>query len=207
MSVWAAVEDHFPGDEAVGRWLQANDPGGEPVIEFVRNVGSTPAAIVTMALFVAVLLTLDLSGRVPGMRRAALVVSLMALGFVLQGFLKEVVDRPRTSVEFLDPRAGFGSASYPSGHSMSSVLASAIGLWLALRLAWPRALWGWSLRGALALWSLGVGLLSPWVAVTAGVHWPSDALGGIVWALIVLIPGFVILGRWRAEGLRSPRSP
>ena len=188
ISVWASIDDHFPGDVAVGLWLQAHDPGSEALIGFVRDVGSTPAGMVAVALFVAVLLARRQNG-------LAFVIGLMALGFLLQGLLKEVVDRPRTSVQFLDQRAGFGSQSFPSGHAMSSVLACGIALWLTLRMAWSQRWWGWLLRAGVAVWSVGVGLLSPWVAVTAGVHWPSDALGGTIWALIVLIPGVLALER------------
>ncbi len=194
MAIWASIDDHFPGDIATGRWLQDHSPGGQSVIDFVRDVGSTLAALVTVAIVCA---ALYLSGR----RRMALVAALIVGGFVFQALLKEVVDRPRTSVDFLEQRAGFDSPSFPSGHTMSSVLVGGLLVYLAVRVHAPSFL-----RAPIAAWGLGLGFLSPWIAVSGGVHWPSDALGGAAWAWAFLIPIGVLMEAARRADAGDERS-
>ncbi len=191
MAIWASTADHFPADIAVGRWIQEKDVAGQEVIDVVREFGSPLAGFVAILLVVAVL----------GVRRQpwmAVAAASFLLGFVLQVVLKDVVDRPRTSVFFLEQRTGFGDESYPSGHAMSDVLAGGLVLYLSVRIAAP--VW---LRGVPAVWALGVVLLNPRVAVTGGVHWPSDALGGLVWGLIIVIPGLLLLERARKRDVKA----
>lgn len=193
MAVWAAQADHFPGDVAVGRWIQAHDVPGPDVRDFVRDVGSSVAGVVTVALAITAL-TLT--------RRWGLALGSVPLfgGFVLQEHLKELVGRPRTSIDYLEQRNDFTSLSFPSGHAMSSVLACGLLLYLCWRV--PAPLW---LRLPIAGWALGLLLLSPWVSVSAGVHWPSDVLGGLVWGLVVLLPVLWLLERLQPLPRRIPR--
>lgn len=183
MTVWAAIDDRWPADVAVARWIQAHDPGGQPLIDFVRDVGSTVAALVTVVVLAGALAA---SGR----RRPAGVVLALALAFALQGGLKEIVGRPRPTPDLIELRAGFDSLSFPSGHAMSSVIAGGLTLYLAGRLPLR-----WWLRLPAAVWGLGVMVLNPWVAVSSGVHWPSDALGGVLWAVVALFPAIWALER------------
>ena len=115
----------------------------------------------------------------------------MLLGLLLQTGLKEAVDRPRTSVLFLEQLVEFDSASFPSGHAMSSVIAGSLVFYVAFALRPGPA------TGPLALWGVAACFLNPWVSVASGVHWPSDALGGTVWGLVVAIPGVLLLERAR----------
>ena len=188
MSAWAAQADRFPADVAVGRWVQANDVPGRDLGRFLRDVGSTPASLATAALVVVALLAL----RRP---RAALLSAVILPAFVLQTLLKVAVDRPRTSPDFLDLHASFTSTSFPSGHVMSSTLAGVMLLYLCWRI--PGPLW---LRLPVATWGLGVFVLQPWAAVSLGVHWPSDVLGGWVWAALVLIPVLYTIERLAIPG-------
>lgn len=187
LAVWAAQADHFPGDVAVGRWIQAHDvPGGE-VRDFVRDVGSSVAGVVTVALAITALALT---------RRWGLALGSLPLfgGFALAWVLKKLVARPRTSIDYLVQKGAFDSLSFPSGHVLSSTLAGGLLLYLCWRVPAP-----WWLRLPIALWALGVLLLSPWVAVSAGVHWPSDALGGVVWGLGALLPVLWLLERLRPD--------
>ncbi len=199
MAIWASANDHFPADVTVGHWLQDNSPGGQSVIDFVRDVGSSIAAIVTILV---VSVGLFVSGR----RRMAAVAVAVLGGIVFQAILKELVDRPRTSVLFLEQRAGFDSPSFPSGHTMSSTLMGSLLLYVAIRSQAPLPF-----RAPLAIWGLGVGFLSPWIAVAGGVHWPSDALGAVVWSWVGLLPLGVLMEaarRWdgRDGTLPPPRT-
>lgn len=190
MAVWAAQADHFPGDVAVGRWIQAHDVPGRDVMNFVRDVGSSVAGVVTVALAITALALT---------RRWGLAIGSLTLfgGFALGWALKKIVARPRTSIDYLVQRGSFDSLGFPSGHVMSSTLAGGLLLYLCWRVPAP-----WWLRLPVAVWALGVLLLSPWVSVSAGVHWPSDVLGSLGWALVVLLPVLWLLERLRPHDPR-----
>lgn len=123
LSIWSSLEDRLPADVEVGRWTQNNDPAGGDVGDFILEVGSTPAAWVTIGL-VAVALAIPALTGVLLRRRNHLAVAVVALalllGLALQTVVKEIVDRPRSAPLFLAQRAGFDSPSFLSGHAMSS---------------------------------------------------------------------------------------
>ena len=191
MAVWASIDDHFPADITVGRWMQANDVAGQDVLSFMRDIGSGIAAVITILVIATLLAVLR--------RRRLSAASLMfVLGLVLIALLKEAVDRPRTSVLFLEQYASFDSPSFPSGHVMSSLIVEALVFFVALRV-----LRQWWLRAPLAIWAVAIGAFEPWVSVATGVHWPSDVLGGMVWAAVVIIPGWALLERARTADARA----
>lgn len=190
LAVWASQADRFPGDVDVGRWIQDHDPFGQWAIDGFRDVGSTVAALVTILLAAA---ALAWSGR-PRMAAAA---ATLILGLALQALLKDLVDRPRTSVLFLEQRAGYDSLSFPSGHAMSSVLAGGLVVYLAWRLRLPATMPTRAGRAVAGGWGVVVALLASWVSVTGGVHWPSDVAGGVVWAVVCLVPVIALLERAR----------
>lgn len=194
MAVWASIDDHFPADVAVGRWMQANDIAGQSVLSFMRDIGSGIAAVATVLVMTAVL-------AVSGRRRVAAVSVAFILGLVVITLLKEVVDRPRTSVLFLEQRETFDSLSFPSGHVMGSLIVETLVLYVAVRVVR-----GWWLRAPLALWAIAVAAFEPWVSVATGVHWPSDVLGGLVWGSVVIIPGWYLLERARMADARAAPS-
>lgn len=197
LSAWAAADDHLPGDVTVGHWIQAHDPLGQDGIDFFRDVGSTQAAAVTILLVIVALL---LARR----RRMALAAGALLLGLVLQWLLKELIDRPRTSILVLDQRTGFDSPSFPSGHAMSSVIVGTLLIWIAVR---PATALPWPLRLLPGLWGLMLAIISPWISVASGVHWPSDSLGGVAWALAVLLPGLWALETARRRDAARPPVP
>ena len=188
LAAWAGVADRLPGDLGLGQWMQAHDPFGRDALDFLRDVGSSLSALVTILL-------LSIAAWLAGWRWTAAASLAFLLGLLLEMVLKEVVDRPRPTAELLEPLVGFRSSSFPSGHVMSTLLAGALVLWLIRRSAGP----GW-LRALPAVWAGGLIVLQPWVSVAGGVHWPSDVLGGLVWGLVVVIPGVWLLDRaWGRE--------
>ena len=58
LAVWASIDDHFPADIALGRWMQDNDAAGQEVLDFVRDVGSGLASTATVLVMVALLAVL-----------------------------------------------------------------------------------------------------------------------------------------------------
>ena len=117
------------------------------------------------------------------------ILASLAVGTLLIGALKDVLDRPRPGAEFLTP----GGGSFPSGHVGNTIL-NATAIWLL-----------WTGRGA-RLWPRPLGWLV--ITVVFGIvaaarvygrrHWPSDAaaalaIAGAYAALAMLHPD----PRWR----------
>ena len=110
-------------------------------------------------------------------RRAGGLMALAAVGSLLDGLIKVSVGRHRPTPDLLlilNPASGY---SFPSGHAvfftwLYFMLAVAISPRLAPR--WRAPLW--SLAAALVCFAcLG--------RVYAGVHWPTDVIGGFLLAL------------------------
>jgi undecaprenyl-diphosphatase len=177
LSVLAGLHSRLPGDLDIAEWVQGSLFPGMGVSRLVRAVGSTEVVLATGGV-VAVVLWLM------GWRHQAV---LLALGLVvlpfLQHGLKQVVDRPRPTPDLVELRAGFSSPSFPSGHVMSAALLYGLLLYLSLRIALPSVL-----RLALIGWCAFMLVVSGPANVYVGVHWPSDVVGGYVWAAVLLLP-------------------
>ncbi len=183
LAIWAGVSDRFPGDLAVGEWMQAHDPLGHAGVRFLRSAGETPLVLAQCLLA---------SGWCLAWRRRWLALASLSStgGLALSWSLKRIVGRPRTSVEYLEQITGFDSLSFPSGHAMGNTIVGILLVYLAMRGPGPR--WVRMIGGG---WGAAMLVLQPWAAVAAGVHWPSDVIGGVVWALVWMIPSVHLL-RW-----------
>jgi undecaprenyl-diphosphatase len=179
LSVLAALHSRLPADLAISEWVQDSLFPGMGVSDLVRLVGDTQVVLAAGGLAAVVLWIL-------GRRREAV---LLALGLILLALLqtgiKQIVDRPRPTEDLVDLRAGYTSPSFPSGHVMSGTLLYGFLLYLLVR------------DGAFLLvkvlggaWCLFAILLAAPANVYVGVHWPSDTLGGYLWALVLLVPLF-----------------
>ncbi len=108
------------------------------------------------------------------------VARLVFWGGVVCGLLRlplmSLADRMRPSnYEWAFPMEEvFGRSSFPSGHTSTSFAIGFV-LWLAWR-GTAREKWAW----LVLLWALGVGV----ARIYAGVHYPSDVLGGACWGAI-----------------------
>lgn len=175
LSLLAATNDRLPGD----LWLvrQAQDLPGwfEDVAKGVRNVTSTQTVLVLG--FLLGLVVLWRGERALG---AVCLAAIIALP-VVQAGIKNVVDRPRPSTALVDRRDTFTSESFPSGHTMSGAVLLILIAMTVWSLAPGRAL-RWSAVGAGA----AVLLLSMVGDLYLGVHWPSDVLGGLLWAAALI---------------------
>ena len=146
--------------------------GGFPVEALLAGVmvfGTLPG-VVAVAVGVALL--------VKPWQPAVGVLAAGVAGWVVSGWLKDVVDRGRP-VEFLDPRtldisggyAAITGAGYPSGHTtVAFAIATVVAPWVAARSRWV-----------------------PWVvAATVGIarisvaaHFPLDVVGGAALGMLI----------------------
>lgn len=183
LSFAAARNDRLPGDLWLGERLQELPGGFETPAEVTRALTTT---WVTVVIGTFVVTAFDFTAR----RRAWLVFSLMLLVLpFLQAAIKNIVDRPRPDPALIQHRAGFTSESFPSGHAMSGTALFLLIAWLvAGRL---------SRRGKVVTWALcAFGCLLNGVAnVYEGVHWPSDVVGGYLWAAVLMLAAILIAER------------
>ena len=186
LSVLTAQHDTLPGDAGIMAWAQDRTFPGETLSDIVRGVTTTEVVLATGAI-IAVLLW------VTGRRWEA---GLLMLGLVLlpllQGGLKELVDRSRPAEPLVELRAGFSSESYPAGHVMSPAFLYGFLLYLAVRRSMPRIL-----NYAVGIGAGVIVVLAGPPNVWLGVHWPSDVLGGWAWGFA--LAGLVALAVERAR--------
>ncbi len=107
-----------------------------------------------------------------------------ALSVILaRGILVELIRffsfRPRPSLILeLSPLIEKLSPSFPSGHA-SLFFALAVALWFFNKK------WG--------LWFAGISFIMSLARISAGTHWPSDILGGVLVGMLASILVFVLL--------------
>lgn len=180
LSVLASQHDNLPGDQRIMSWAQDRAFPGQTFSDLVREI-TTTEVVLALGAVIAVLLW------VAGYRWEA---GLLACGLVLlplvQGGLKEIVDRPRPEEPMAELRAGFSSESFPAGHVMGPAFLYGFLLYLAVTktMASPLA---WPLGICSALIIVLAGPPNVWL----GVHWPSDVLGGWAWGLV--LAGLLVL--------------
>lgn len=195
-AAWTAP--YFPGDVVLARAVQAADrPALDALFRAINWAGggiAVPAFTVLAAIAFLLLRRLDL---------LAGFLLLQALRPV-STLLKWLTGRPRPAAELVTvTEYHAGNRSFPSGHVMTSVLLYGA---LALLVEWtplPRAA-----RRAVQVVALAVVLLMGPARVYVGAHWPSDALGGYLWGVLILI-GVVhaipwCRARWHAYRTERP---
>ena len=186
LSVLAAQHDTLPGDARIIAWAQDRAFPGETLSDIVRGVTTTEVVLATGAI---IALLLWATGR---RWEAGLLALGLALLPLLQGGLKELVDRPRPAEPIVTLRAGFSSESYPAGHVMSAAYLYGFLLYLAVRRSMPRIL--------NYVVGIGAGAMVVFAGppnVWLGVHWPSDVLGGWAWGFA--LAGLLALALERAR--------
>lgn len=177
-------------------WLHdriANDGWEESVLRAVSFTGKPVFLAVAVGLPVLWLLH-------SGARRLALFLVVVSIGGgLVDTVVKVAVGRPRPV--FDEPIASAFGRSFPSGHSMSSLVCYGALLVVFLPLVAPRAR-RWCIA-ATAVWVLAVGVSR----LALGVHFVSDVLGGYVLGAAWLVGSVATFEVWRAERGRRPTRP
>ena len=187
LSTAAATKSRMPGDLSAARNVQAWSFPGEPLANLVRALTSTEVVLGLGVAFV-------IAAWVGDWRRPALVLAVgLVLLVLLQTGLKELVDRPRPGTDLIDIRASFQSESFPSGHVLSGTYLYGFLAWAGVGASLPTAA-----RATIPGLALLFLALSGLANIYLGGHWPSDVIGGYLWAFVLLIP---------AAGYAFPRVP
>ena len=179
-------------DGAIRDWVIAHRNGLlTEVMVNASRFGSTPSLIV-IALAAAALLAWR------GRRGDSLLVVGASAGvFVLGPLLKLAFERPRPPVD--QHLVRIDSWSFPSGHSLNSIVVLGLLTVLAVR-ARPGRLY----RALVLALGAFLVLLVGFSRVYLGVHWPSDVLAGwlfgAVWLTVCLVITRLTRGNTRSSG-------
>ena len=175
LASFAAAFDYFPGDRGLTEAIQRGDARAwREALDWASRLSEWPGMVIVGFVAAAILWLLA--------HRSEAVWLLATLALTqLNGAVKLAVDRPRPSPELVDVREVATGLSFPSGHTMTAVL-----LYGFLFYAAGQALPDRRLRYPAQALCVIIAVLTGLQRVEAGVHWPSDVLGGALFAGLIL---------------------
>jgi len=175
LASFAAAFDYFPGDRGLTEAIQRGDARAwREALDWASRLSEWPGMVIVGFVAAALLWLL--------VHRSEAVWLLATLALTqLNGAVKLAVDRPRPSPELVDVREVATGLSFPSGHTMTAVL-----LYGFLFYAAGQAFRDRRLRHPVQALCVIIAVLTGLQRVDAGVHWPSDVLGGALLAGLIL---------------------
>ena len=175
MAGFAAATDYFPADLWLSHRLQDADAHAlSEALDWASRLAEMPLVVaVGLASALGLALLASRSGAI--WLVAALIVSLSNRG------VKFLVDRPRPADDLVEVSEKTASAAFPSGHVTAAVLVYGFIFYLAGLLIPVRLL-----RFLVQASCLVIIVLTALQRVYAGVHWPSDVLGGLLFGGLLL---------------------
>jgi undecaprenyl-diphosphatase len=175
LASFAAAFDYFPGDGGLTEGIQSVDGRAwREALDWASRLSEWPGMLIVGFAGAAILWLLAHRSE------AVWLLATMALT-QLNGAVKLAVDRPRPSPELVDVREVASGLSFPSGHAVTTVL-----LYGFLFYAAGQALSDRRLRYPVQALCVIIAVLTGLQRVEAGVHWPSDVLGGALFAGLML---------------------
>jgi membrane-associated phospholipid phosphatase len=174
LASFAAAFDYFPGDRWLTEVIQRGDAHAwREALDWASHLSEWPGAFIVGCVAAAGLWLVR--------HRSEAVWLVGAFLSQLNAAVKLAVDRPRPSPELVDVREVATGLSFPSGHAMTTVL-----LYSFLFYAAGQALADRRLRYPAQALCVIIAVLTGLQRVEAGVHWPSDVLGGALFAGLIL---------------------
>jgi undecaprenyl-diphosphatase len=183
-------------DTAAARSLHHAVEGHPTLIAFLK--GLTFVGTPLWFFLIVALAVVFLWRRGRGRLIAYLVVTSLA-GGAIDSVVKILVDRPRPSLE--NPILTAHGKSFPSGHSMSSVIVYGA-LLLTFMPAIPKRYRPWTI-GATVFLVMSIGFSR----LALGVHYLTDVVGGYVLGAAWLAASTAAFSIWRRERGRKPVEP
>lgn len=107
------------------------------------------------------------------------------VNWILNEVLKNIIQRPRPEILRLIPETSY---SFPSGHTLASLSVCGILIYLILRSGLNR-----TIKIILTVFLTVFPILVGASRIYLGVHYASDVLGGILFALILLLMEIIII--------------
>ncbi len=165
LAVWARFASPAPWEPPLMTAIALQPGFAGDVVGAINTLGNPPLwAFVIGLAGLATALARGLAG-------AALVVVSFASDLVAF-IVKLLVERERPETAVVEQFLGIDSFAYPSGHVVRAVALAAVLAWLFVPARWRlRAAVGGALIAALVM---------GYARVSLGVHWPTDALGGLL---------------------------
>jgi membrane-associated phospholipid phosphatase len=135
----------------------------------------------------------------------AVLIALTYVPRLANDFVKDLVGEPRPDANLVYVGYPHDSLSFPSGHVVGITLVFVLAFVFAPRMS-GSALVVAAIRIFYVVVVATVGLARVWL----GAHWPSDVLGGYIYAVLFLIPALMwvhsrAVGAQHAELLRAAR--
>jgi membrane-associated phospholipid phosphatase len=165
LTVWARYLSPAPWEPDVLRAVALADDLPSTVWRAVNRLGDLLVWAIVVSATSAVMLVLRGAA-------AAVLVMLSLASDAAGGVIKLLVERDRPPGAVVDHLIGVDSFAFPSGHVLRAVALVAV---VAFVLVAPRYRLAVALAGAVA-----AGALMGYARVALGVHWPTDALGGLL---------------------------
>jgi undecaprenyl-diphosphatase len=179
---WAVATGRTAASDQAGMlfWRSAdlNPRGPAGLLEGVRDLTALGGTLLRNLFAIAALVAL-LFLRLR--REATLLALTVALAWIVNSALKNLVGRPRPMI--VPHLMEAGGNSFPSGHSFNSAV-----VYVSIALAFAALSRRETVRTTLIASALALSIVVAWSRVWLGVHWPSDVLagwlGGVGWAFM-----------------------
>lgn len=185
LTILVKITPSFPVDLAITRLLQSIDsPIFAALMELVSWPGFSPQSYLLAAGIVGILYLFGFQWESVAALFAAVFTAL------LNGVIKQIIQRPRPTIDLVEVFQNLDSYSFPSGHVMFYVGFFGFLWFLAyvlLKRTWLRTSLLLVLGSLIAL--VGVS------RVYLGQHWPSDVLGAYLLGSLCLVTA-IELYRW-----------
>ena len=178
LAIWVARHgNNVPEiDQRIHNWVITNRSHVSIKIARVITWGGVTTIALPVLIIVGVLATEGGRQFTRRLRSGFIITVLASIGVLLGLTINRLSGRVRPPMA--DWAGHAGGPSFPSGHTTVSTLFAASVAWVIatrVRSGWPRR-WVWI--GAV-IYAVAVGISRIWL----GVHWPTDVLGGWLYAI------------------------